>query len=297
MELLANALVHGKTVTLGDVVRIEGVDPAALKILSALRIGAAPLAGYLEQFSRAEVEAALHAQPATVSVTPEWRGAERVRVSRASTLVSGDALTAAASAYLTRIYGTRYEQMELTTIAQAPDLQLPEGAWSMRPRAAAAVLHQHSTVWMDVLVDGAVYRSVAVSFQVQAWKTVLVAHRAMEEGASLSFVDFELVRRDVASLPEVPAATPDDWRGLRLRGRAREGEVLMKHQVVAADAVRRGDRLTLLLSDRLVQIEIAAVAQEDGDAGAMVRVKPLKGGETMIARVIGAGKVIIEGHY
>jgi len=295
LELREAALVQGNAVVLADVAAIEGADVRQRQLLAAVRIGAAPLAGYAEAFSRAAIEAALRSQPGLVGMQLDWRGADQVVVRRASRLVNGAELGAAARQRIEALHGPQYEQLELTQLAGVTDVQVPEGTVVLRPREAAGALRQRTAVWIDVLVDGAVYRSVAVPFQVRAWRAVPVALRALAADSVANARDFRLARQDVLALAGVPATVPGQHEQLRLRAAVAEGAVLLREQVVPAGAVRRGDRVTLVVTGGAIRIESVAVAQEDGSAGALLRVVPAGGGEAVKARVLGPGLVAIDG--
>jgi flagella basal body P-ring formation protein FlgA len=192
-------------------------------------------------------------------------------------------------------YGTQYAQLDLTPVGMAADIQVPDGAVAVRARDASTVLHRRTVVWVDVLVDGTVVRSAAVPFQVRALNNVLVARRPLAADAPLAPDDFRSERQDVMVLAAAPAASPSSWQGLRLAGALAEGDVLPARSVVPAGAVRRGDRVRLVVDNVAVRVETSAVAQEDGIAGARVRVRPAAGGEDVAARVVGQGLVAIEG--
>jgi flagella basal body P-ring formation protein FlgA len=130
---------------------------------------------------------------------------------------------------------------------------------------------------------------------VRALNNVLVARRPLAADAPLAPDDFRSERQDVMVLAAAPAASPSSWQGLRLAGALAEGDVLPARSVVPAGAVRRGDRVRLVVDNVAVRVETSAVAQEDGIAGARVRVRPAAGGEDVAARVVGQGLVAIEG--
>lgn len=299
LELRPEALVRGPSVRLGDVAAIDAAssDAAGVRRLAALPVGGAPLAGYPATFSRAALAAALVGQAGFAGLSPAWRGAERVVVRRAAALVDGAALQAVAQRRLEALYGARHARLELTPLGVPAAVQAPEGVLALRARDAAVPLAARTTVWVDVLVDGALVRSVTVPFQVRAWNPVLVARRDLAAGAALAAADLRSEQRDVLA-PAAggpPAAAPASWDGVRLAGALAEGEVLAARQLVPAGAVRRGDRVRLLVQDAALRIETAAVAQEDGVSGARVRVLPASGSEAVAARVLGHGVVAIEG--
>lgn len=296
VELLPAALVHGKAVRLGDVSRIDGADPALARALGATRLGAAPLAGYSERFSRAAIDAAIQASPATTGTALAWRGAGSVTVRRASRLVEGAELAAVARRQLESVHGARYARLALTQAGSVGDVQVPEGTLALKPRPVAGALRQRVSAWVDLLVDGAVYRSVAVSFRAEGWNEVLVAGRAMPADGVAERGDFRQELRDVLALEAPPAPVTAPAAPLRLSEAVGVGDVLLSRHVVPPGMVRRGDRVSLVTTAGPVRIETSAVAQNDGMVGAQLRVKPANGSDIVTARVVAAGMVAVEGY-
>lgn len=285
--------MRDKSVRLSDVATVDSSPEA--KRLSALRVSAAPMAGYTETLSRAALESALRSQTLFSDLTFDWRGAARVVVRRTGMIVDGAALADAARRMLQSTYGARYQQLDLTPVSTVADLQVPEGLVAVHARDAGAALRQRMAVWVDVLVDGVVTRSATIPFQVRAWNPVLVAQRSLPADAMLAPADFRVERRDVLALASAPAAAPASWDGLRLTAAIGDGDVLPAQSVVPAGAVRRGDRVRLIVKDASLRIETAATVKEDGSVGARVRVMPDGSGDAVAARVLGQGVVAIEG--
>lgn len=296
LDLQPAALVQGRAVLLGDVAGIDGVDARQREALAVLRVGTAPLAGYAEELNRAAIEAALRSSTAGFAWQPVWQGAERVLVRRSSRIVAGAELAGTARRHLESLFGRQYEELELTPHGAIADVQVPEGGLVLRARDVAGTLRQRTTVWVDVLLDGAVYRSVTVPFDVRGWRRVPVARRDLPAEGLAQAADFTVARHDVLALAGPAAALPNEGSRLRLREPVAAGQVLLGRHVVAAGAIRRGDRVTLVLATAGIRIESAAVAQEDGTAGGMLRVLPAGGGEAVSARAVGPGLVAI-GEY
>lgn len=293
LDLRAEALVHGNAVRLGDVAIIDA-EPDTARRLAALRVANAPLAGYADSLSRAALEAALRTQPAFAWLAPTWAGAARVVVRRASSTVAGERLRAAAQHHLESTHGARYARLELTALGSVADVQVPEGVLALRARAVAT-LQARTAVWIDLLVDGALVRSAVVPFQARAWDAVPVARRDLAADALLAQSDVRLEQRDLLALASAPAAAAAAREGARLGIAVAAGDVLPARAMVPAGAVRRGDRVRLLVHDAGVRIETMAVAQEDAGAGAPVRVMPAAANVAVSARVVGQGLVAIEG--
>lgn len=294
LDLRAAATVRGKDVLLGDVASIEGADARQRQALLAVRLGAAPLAGYAQDFSRAAIEAAVLARPPAAGLVLDWRGAARVIVRRAGALVAGNELVDVARKGIAARFGGEYDEIELTPVGKVADVQVADGRLELRPRETAGPLRPRTTAWIDVLVDGAVYRSVALPFQAKAWRTVALTRRTLPADAQVGADDVRLARQEVLALPGQPAPAPALGEHWRLRTAVAEGEVLLRERLVPAGAIRRGDRVTLLVTAGAIRIESVAVAQEDGVMGGLLQVLPAGGNTAVKARVIGTHLVAID---
>jgi hypothetical protein len=173
LELRPEVLLTRSAVTLGDLAAVTADDAAVRRLFEQAVVGKAPLAGYVDQRSRADLEMTLRGQALAVGQTIVWRGAERVRLRIESQRLDEDALLDAARQQVLAAHGAAYERLELTLAAPLPVLLAPTGVLVYRGRAADTPrLRSRTAVWVDVLVQDVVYRSVVVPLTVRAYRQV-----------------------------------------------------------------------------------------------------------------------------
>jgi len=299
VELRPEAIVAGEHFRLGDIGRVSNAGEVSNAELAALRIGVSPRAGATLALQRAEVERALLQLAPRLRGGLELTGPERIVVRRGP-LQSLDLaqVNEAASHELRRALAARYARFEAEpavsdtqTHAQTA-LGIPAGRVELKVRLPGlAPLAARVAVWTDVYVEGRVYRSIPVSFRVQAWQPVLAARRPLAPGAPLRAADFEAREAQVAGRAAAPLPVDLDPAGLRLKRRLGAGAALTSLDVERSPGVARDQPVRVRISLGAIGLETVAVATRDAAAGEVLRVRNAGNNQTYPARVVEAGIV------
>ncbi|OEZ96668.1 flagellar basal body P-ring formation chaperone FlgA [Duganella sp. HH101] len=296
ISLRPDVLLSTPRVTLADVAQVETDDAQLRQAFGGVSLGAAPLAGQVEQRSRAELDLAMRSLSLSRGQRIVWRGAERVRIQSQSQALDGELLLDLARAQVQQRFGAAGQELQLSLAAPLPDLAAPAGALQYRARMVdASRLRPRMPVWIDVMAQGAVYRSVVVPLAVSAYRSVYVAQRALPAGAVATAADFALRREEVADLADAPLAEGALEQGGRLRQPLAVGQVVTVRQIAPAAMVLRGDRVRLVTAVAGIEVETAAYAQADAVVGQQVPVRPERSNDMVTARVMAPGLVRIEG--
>jgi len=123
----------------------------------------------------------------------------------------------------------------------------------------------------------------------------LVAHRDLPVGTVVTPADFESKVEDVTEMSQEAMPATDIESPTRVTKALKKGQVLMRGQLSPRGMVFRGDSVKLMLTDGGLTIEARATAEQDGNIGQFVKVRP----ETSVAAVTGLivapGVVKVEG--
>jgi len=289
VTLQPRATVAGPRLALGDVARIEAPAEVSSQ-LAAVALARAPLPGYSKHLSQAEVRRMVRAQAPQIEPHIRWDGAKAVDVALASNALDAARIEQVALEQVRAALGKRFDAVTVELAEPVAALELPRGevVMQVRPLAEGAV-RARELAWVDVYVDRAFQRAVAVPLRIAAFAQVRVARTDLAEGRELRAADFETRRVDVARLGEEPA--PRDAADRRLRRGVRQGAVLMAADLEARPAVARGELVTLRLDSPMVHIETRAVALSDAAVGQPLWVRREAGGESLRARVVSPGNV------
>lgn len=295
MALRDDATVQGPGIVLADLVVVDTEDGALKKTLDAMPLGTAPRVGQVERVTREQLEQAVQRRIFLQGQKITWAGAPSIQVRTAGRLIDVNLVAEAAKSHLQNMAGAQFSSFELTLASPLGAVEVPVGKLELRPRQLErARLHARMPVWVDVLVDGALYRSVVVPLLVKARKEVLVARHDMAAGAVVGAVDFEVRQEDITSInaDTVVPGNVDD--GARIRLPLAAGQFLTVKHVPAVKMLMRGDAVRLVAHSGGIAVETVAYAQADAVVGEMVSVKAGKGGELLSARVVSPSVVKIE---
>lgn len=294
IELRHEVLLGGSRMTLADVAEIGAADAAVRRAFGAVVLGRAPMPGYLEQRSRAELDMALRGQALSSGQTIVWRGAASVKVRSATQQLDPARLLELARQRLREAYTD--VELDASLATPLPELLAPAGTLQYRARLAdPSRPRARMAVWIDVIADGAVYRSVVVPLAVTARRGVYLARRALPAGATATADDFAEARQDVAGLADAALAPGALPHGGRVREALAPGQVVTVRQMAPADMVLRGDRVRLVIAAAGIAIETSALAQADAVVGQRVQVRPERSNELVTARVMAPGVVSVDG--
>ena len=122
---------------------------------------------------------------------------------------------------------------------------------------------------------------IYVPVRVSVITGVVIARHALVRGATLSASDVQLVERDVATLPSGYLTDIARLQGKSLRRRVMPGNVITPSMLVQSQAVRRGQRVTLIAGVESLNIRMAGTAMSNGGIGDRIAVKNLSSGRTV----------------
>lgn len=296
VELLPVATVDGPSVRLEQVARVDARDTAQAAALRGLDLGPAPRVGFERHVRRADIERALRAHGWDASDKLVYGGAQTVTVYSAGREVTADDLIQCARDALSAVLESRYRNVRLAPVDAPVTIVLPAAHLDYRARreVLAQPLSKRIAQWVDIYADGRLYRSMPMMFEVRAETQALVANHDLAANVPLGS-DTATLRVVDAAQANSPLVTADALgEGLRARRPIAAGAPLSWRDVSARPPVERGASVTLRVSAGAVRIEERGYALDDGNLGAIVRVK-LTSGAALSARVIGSALVEVGG--
>lgn len=292
IELRANAVIEHARVTLSDIATLQA-DARTAAALGTVDLGHAPRIGYAERLTRAQIELLIRRHAAVGDVAIDWHGPGTVAMHTAAQTVSGATLTTAAIAAAQTAYAAPDRQLDIAAPAQVADVDVPVGALQIRPRSLDGIkLAQRMPLWLDLLVDGAVYRSVVVQLQPSMRQNAYIAKRAIEQGAWAGPDDFTVAQAELAGVQAVPVGPV--LAPFRAAKALKAGQILSLPAQAPGGKVLRGDQVRLLVRAGQIGIETTATALADAGPGQLLQVRPSGGKDIIAGRVDPSGTVTIE---
>lgn len=295
VELHPRAILrHAEQIAVKDIASVESDDEALREGIERLKVGSVPGAVSSGHILRSQVERLIGmAYPETLGHI-SWSGPERVDVRVAGTQVSGAEIDSAARAHLEESLRRHHERTLLEVVSPAQPLVVPQGAVGFRARPCGRdAPSRRMCVWVDVLANDAVFRTIPVWFKVQAYRRVLVAKAASPAGAAYESAFFAAELRDTTVLPGPALAPEDDPRAMRLRRGLAPGDVVLRSDLEPIPFVVRNQDLTVKILTGVILIEAPGVALSDGRLGSVIRVQNPSSREIYRARIVDQGVVTV----
>jgi flagella basal body P-ring formation protein FlgA len=292
LELRQEALISHQRVTLSDVAVLH-TRGAQSQAMGSIPLGRAPRIGQVERLSRAQIEQAIRRHHG-VPVTPSWTGAASVALRTQAQMVSGQDIRQTALDAVRAQYRAEGTALAVELALPLSDYEVPIGVITIkvRPLPPAGERGGRMAVWVDLYVQGEMYRSVVVQLAVSLRRQAYVALHSIAPGATATAQDFVLRDADVDTSPGVAVNEPLlPFRAARV---IRAGEPLTAAAMLSSGSFMRGDRVKLQVRSGLIGIEMAGVAMDDGQPGQLLRVRPTNGRDIVTGRVSQSGAVILD---
>ncbi|PCE23724.1 flagella basal body P-ring formation protein FlgA [Paraburkholderia acidicola] len=304
IDLQPQVEVHDVQVTLGDVARIRARDPQLQAELIGLPLGRAPLAGERVRLRRDVLQRWIVARTDIDPQQIDWSDTAYSEIRLATQMLSGDRIVHCASDDLSAWLSRSDAQVRVDVVAVPADVPVPPGVLTLKarqrsPRASdAALLAKRMSVWVDVLVNGALVRTVPVDFDVNARAPAYVATRELTTGSTLAPDSLAVREVELSGRAALPLRPTDDagtggdtLNKLRLRRPLVAGDALSRSDVERVPVVTRGEWAMLNDSQGSLQLESRVEVLEDGLTGQTIRVRLPNASSSIAARVVGPGKL------
>src|SRR5690606_20170697 len=142
-----------------------------------------------------------------------------------------------------------------------------------------------------VSCEGTAPWSVFVPAQIHLYRDVVVARRPLQRNSTLEAADITLAERDVGLLNQGYLTSLDQALGNKLTRPLQPDQVLPPSQISPAEVVRKGDQVVITAKNSTINVRMPGEALSDGALGNQIRVKNLRSGRVIRARVTGPGQV------
>ncbi len=277
------ARTRGTEVELGEIAQVAGTDPAVVDSVRAVELGYAPAPGYSRVFRADRIAQVVRA--ALPNVTVRLSGQAATRVHPEVERIAGGLILSAARTHLSTSLIGREITFESTSVV--PDVEVPAGAGQHELRARLPDVPEASrviSVPVEILVDGARYRTVWTSWSVDVWETRPVLARAVRAGEVLSPAMFhrQKIKRTAGEVSLLDEGLLHGSVALR---DLRPGEVVTALDVQRPTVIVAGESLFLRVRKGSINARVPALALQSGSVGDRIRIKTLEGEQELVATV------------
>lgn len=282
--------VKGTELTVGVIAQVSGEDAALVARVEAVSLGYAPAPGFSRLLNQQHVASDL--RRLMPSVEFKLAGAPRCRVTPVVVTVSATQVLEEAGATMRAAFAGA--DTRITSGGVLRDVVVPAARETFELRASLRERVPRAGSWsvpVEVLVDGAVYRTIWTQWNVEVWERCHVLRRNVRAGQALSYEDFELARVPVGKGRRSNALELEAFGDATALRALAKGEVITERDVKRTVVIKRGDTIGLQVRRGNVTVRTLAVALRDACVGDRLPVRLEKTGKEFMAVVTGPESV------
>ncbi len=270
-ELKPQATAGSQGILLNDLLANASDEPLPRIILAP-----APMIGRPTFFTRAQLNELL-SKKAPELVCTNWTGAEKVKVSRATRVLTqavlSDLLTGALQSEQVKDQG----QLELRFMRPWSPIVLPDETLSVKILEVPTTgVSPNFVCRFEVFAGGESVGVFQQGLQAKVWRDVYVAHSTVMRGTLLKEADVTLEKRDILTNREFLTTIPLDDPFIEFRENLPAGNLLSARLLRLRLVVKRGRQVEAMFRDDSLKISVRAEALEDGVPGQIVRLRNLE---------------------
>ncbi|ODB95135.1 flagella basal body P-ring formation protein FlgA [Candidatus Thiodiazotropha endoloripes] len=298
IELPNSVNLDSRTITLGDIAKLESKNQALVSKIARIVLGNVPHAGVSSSIDREAISKRLQRVDADIASRLVWKGSNKVTISSNYRSYNNESYTLKAENYLKQSLGNRYSDVTTKLVGQYKDLQLPSGKISLSINIRNKDrINKRMCVWVDVEIENKHYMSIPVWFDVTAMDEVLELVSAQPASTSLETHMLKSSTRNVALVTGVPLTEVSSVLGYRLARDLPKGAVLTQSVIEVIPDVVKGQTVRVQSSVGRVTLYAVARALQDGNRGDSIRVERLDGKDSYLAKVLDSGLAIVGDDY
>jgi|CZCB01.1.fsa_nt_gi flagella basal body P-ring formation protein FlgA len=282
-------MVEGGRVHLDAVGTLVGPS-ALLPKLAGIDLGEAPPPGQFRLLTRNYVEFKL-VQAGVGQDELKLEMAERVRLVGAGTQLTAERIRDFLRQDLAAEVPEAWIAWDLHLAGALSPYWLPPGRTAfVREPLDAPLKPGNNLLKLRVVKDGRVLRRFTLAVQIRAKARVPVLKADIKRHHTLDlqaivWEERELKGGELTALPETP---------VRATRWLRQGEPLQEGEIEPVPQVTKGGRVLIECYTNGIRIRVPGKARRDGWQGQVIPVVNIDSGKTVLARVVGAGKVEVE---
>ncbi|MFT7669347.1 MAG: flagella basal body P-ring formation protein FlgA [Planctomycetota bacterium] len=268
ITLPSKALVDGTEITLGQIAAVTGDDPEEVAKIRSLELGYAPSPGFSRVVEAWKIDAQVTRMFKTIDVS--FVGENSCRVQPAVAIITGTELHETAHKMLERFFAE--EDVMIRSVGTLHDEKVPKGMYgrslySELGSGASTGTKQNAGNWsvpVQILVDGAPYRTVWTEFEVQIYKVIPVLGRDVAQGQAIGRGDMVMKRTAITAGFNANMLRERDLIGALAKRPLRKDEPIASKDVMRIPAIKKDELATLSVVKGGISVTVQVAALEDG---------------------------------
>ncbi|MGR3218351.1 MAG: flagellar basal body P-ring formation chaperone FlgA [Candidatus Anammoxibacter sp.] len=297
IDLKSNSFVRGRNITVGDIATVTGADIDLSLTIDSIVLARAPWPGNDTTIGLGEIMTMLNNRGVDLNEV-SFEGASEVTVNVESIVISGREIAAHAEKYLRNklAHGDDYLVLELQLVPHDQVVPLGNGDVKLKfTRISSGRSKKHIYLSISIMVDGDVFRTVGLTFNVQRFGSVVVAKRVIKSGQVIRKRAVSIESVETTRLINTTFDNVESVIGKIAKRSFRPGQVITEEMLKNVAVMRKGDTVVILIKSRGFSIRSKGICKEDGTYGDMVKVVNIDTKKVLYGNVLDRGTVEVQG--
>jgi flagella basal body P-ring formation protein FlgA len=290
--LIDHISVEAPLVTLGEISKIETVNPILKKKIASLEICELPLLGNEQLITNYKVQQALKNNGFSSSI--EVHGLQSI-VSTQEKIISSQTIQEIIENWIQNKNDNSI-QAEIDFIKLPRKWKIPQGEDVNIVIKGPSSLSNRINISLKAIYNGKIYSSQTAKINIKYFQEVSVLNRPLSKGDLLKEENISLQYTDVTnSLGKIPYKITD-FIGMKARKRLRIGSIINSFDFEQPTAVEKGsyNRIIVVNGDIVMRLGKAR-ALKNGKVGEIIPfINPINKQETLHAKIIKTGLAVME---
>jgi flagella basal body P-ring formation protein FlgA len=283
----------GTEIELGEIAQVSGPDAELVRRIEEIELGYAPAPGYSRLLRAEKILALLEQKLPDVPV--RVRGHAATRVKPQIELIDPQEIRSVAHSELL----VRSESSDVSFELSSPiaPVSIPAGGEEYRLRArmaGAELVSGRTSVPVEILVDGGVYRTVWTSWDVEVWRTMPVLAADVRAGEVLRADMFRRGRVRWSGDTGVKLLAESRLVGSIAARNLKQGALVSAVDVHRPVVVQLGEGLFLTVRKGAIRAKVPVMALESGAIGDRIRVRTMDSSKELHATVLNHDMAFID---
>ncbi len=288
IELRQHALLTSSKYKLSDIANISSRSLSVIQKFSGIEIGRSPRPNYLGHISRSSIASRIESVFPGASQRITWLGKDIVQVQSIGVSFSSKRLAVEAEAFVSQWLREKHNDFRVVATEPVKDLILPPGEVRIKAKLVAGEkLKKRLSVWLDIYVNGSLFRALPVWVSISVFEEALIVRQAIDKSEALNPDQFQKRYLDITNAKGVIVENPSELFGMRAIKSLLANEILTHSVIQPVPAVMKGQRVSVSAFEGNVHLKTFALAMNDGELNQYIQVRNLNSNQSYSVVIIG----------
>lgn len=294
IKLLNKVSISSEKIYLKDIAHFQNVSEPLLSKLEQVLIGPAPLPGRSRNIVKSIVRLRLVREKLSDKVS--LVGADKVKVKRTYSTISGHFVTELLKQYVRDNFPSTVRKLEVDVINSPLEIILPSDEASLSFRIPIGILSRgRVTIHLEVKSINSTKKIIPFSVNIRTFEDVLVTKRQLYRNSNIREDDFKVELRETTNSTFNKFITSyAEVENKKLVRGVSANRILRSDMLRDPPLISRGAQLTLKIINKNLVVLTSGMAREDGQLNDWINVQPLPSGKTIKAKILNSSTVVME---